>query len=150
MFESTPDEMLSANLVERWKSLPPFDISQLVEDKKIYIGLYGPPVTIKRNQNSVEQGISNDGNKTMRIYRKVCHNLIYEGTGGYAREIREDGSLYQGGFGQYGRRSGKGKLIEPNGDVYEGEFYDDEKHGKGRLVKANQEVQEGEFRYDYF
>jgi hypothetical protein len=39
----------------------------------------------------------------------------------------------------------QGKLIFPNGDVYEGEFEKDLPHGEGKYIFSNGSVYEGEF-----
>eukprot|EP01084_Bolivina_argentea_P119534 211914_1 len=68
------------------------------------------------------------------------------------------GDIYIGDFAvlqdnvgvQYneGVRSGKGKLIRANKDVYEGDWDDDKRHGKGKWTFANGDIYEGDIDYN--
>ena len=41
--------------------------------------------------------------------------------------------------------NGQGKIIFPNGEIYEGGFLHNSRHGKGKLTYPNGEIYEGEF-----
>ena len=45
-------------------------------------------------------------------------------------------------------RSGKGKLIRANGDIYEGEWKEDKRHGYGVLLKSDGGKYEGNWKDD--
>lgn len=60
------------------------------------------------------------------FYSGPCLNGLAEGAG-YARGTAE----YRGSF-RAGRKHGEGIKSWPNGDRYEGEFFEDSKHGTGR------------------
>lgn len=53
--------------------------------------------------------------------------------------------LYDGEF-KANKKSGYGSLRYPNGDSYEGQFYNGLKHGKGRLLQKNGIVYNGEWK----
>jgi len=41
-------------------------------------------------------------------------------------------------------------MIMTNGDVYEGDFFNDMKHGKGKMTYANGKVKNGDWEYEEF
>ncbi len=53
-----------------------------------------------------------------------------------------DGALYDGDW-WLNQRSGNGKQIEPDGTVYEGEWLEDKKNGRGKETKPDGTVYEG-------
>ena len=46
--------------------------------------------------------------------------------------------IYAGGRDEFNQRSGSGKAIYANGDVYEGDFFEGKKHGHGQYVFKKQ------------
>jgi hypothetical protein len=60
--------------------------------------------------------------------------------------IFPNGDVYEGSF-ENDVINGKGKLVTKNGLIYEGEWKDDQFHGKGRLQYPNGMVYEGSFEY---
>ena len=56
-----------------------------------------------------------------------------------------DGSVYKGQWDAVGRKHGRGIEIRPDGTKYNGLFRDGLPHGFGRLVKPNLEAFQGEF-----
>ena len=56
-----------------------------------------------------------------------------------------NGSVYYGQLDEIFERTGTGKLVLANGDVYEGEFAGDRLYGKGKYTFANGDVYEGDF-----
>ena len=43
---------------------------------------------------------------------------------------------------------GKGKLVWPSGDVYEGDFKNGKRHGKGKRINSDGSYYEGEYEDD--
>ena len=41
--------------------------------------------------------------------------------------------------------SGKGKFIHANGDIYEGNFENDQRNGQGKLTSSDGKIYQGEF-----
>ena len=60
-----------------------------------------------------------------------------------------NGDVYEGEFVD-GQRHGSGILISASGDVYEGEFVDDQQHGRGIYTLANGDIYEGKFHDSQF
>jgi hypothetical protein len=56
-----------------------------------------------------------------------------------------DGSMYEGESNEHGMRHGKGRLTFANGDVYQGDFADDQMHGQGRYMYSNRSIYDGSF-----
>jgi hypothetical protein len=56
-----------------------------------------------------------------------------------------DNSVYAGEWTRSSLREGRGVLYKPDGEVYEGQWYNDRPHGKGRLIMRNGDVYIGEF-----
>jgi hypothetical protein len=44
--------------------------------------------------------------------------------------------------------NGTGKLTYPNGDIYEGQFFEDKISGKGKVYYANGDIYDGQFKDD--
>lgn len=60
-----------------------------------------------------------------------------------------DGSTYKGGIkrgSEYQIFDGHGRRAFPNGEVYEGEYKDGQRHGRGRYAYADGQVYDGYFR----
>ena len=91
---------------------------------------------------------------------------LKQGQGVYVwmSEPNEDGertetARYEGNY-MNGVKSGVGKLLFPNGDIYEGEFRDNQMHGVGSYTyKTSQDIYSGEWvnnkkhgqgRYEFF
>ena len=66
-------------------------------------------------------------------------NFTGKGKGKYP-----NGDVYEGDWAN-GERHGKGKMTWANGSVYEGEWAYDNRHGKGKLTHANGNVYEGDW-----
>ena len=113
--------------------------------------------TVDNGQNKILiDSQKNDSFKTTNNETKIhaltmdrikCRNgYIFEGETidgkrtGKGRLIFENGDIYEGG-----KRTGKGRLIFENGDIYEGDFVDGKRTGKGRLIWKNGDVYEGDF-----
>jgi hypothetical protein len=56
-----------------------------------------------------------------------------------------DGSIYQGEF-HLEKRHGQGILLLPNGDRYEGVWFNDQKEGPGKFIyRQKRQIYEGEW-----
>jgi len=66
---------------------------------------------------------------------------------GRGRTVEENGDIYDGEY-NISKKHGHGKMIWNNGDVYEGEWSNNSLYGFGRLVYADKEVYEGEWKND--
>jgi hypothetical protein len=76
----------------------------------------------------------------------------YDGTQRvYKTQETESGSKYSGEFDIVnGLMDGRGKIIEPDGTIYEGYWRKGMKNGRGRLIYTNGDVYEGEFKENCF
>ena len=58
-----------------------------------------------------------------------------------------DGLVYVG-LWRDGQINGKGKLTQPNNDVYDGDLVSGQRQGQGRVTYANGDIYEGAFADD--
>ena len=64
---------------------------------------------------------------------------MYNGQG---KLINYEGEVYEGAF-KDNKMEGHGKMTYPDGSVYVGQFQDDKKHGQGKMTNPDGSVQEG-------
>ena len=62
-----------------------------------------------------------------------------------SKRITYTNGYYVGEFKDETIRNGKGKMVWESGDIYEGEWLNDEIHGKGKITYANGNIYEGDF-----
>ena len=55
---------------------------------------------------------------------------------------KEERAKYVGNYAD-GLKSGVGKMVFPNGDIYEGQFVRNERHGRGRYLSVRGEEYDG-------
>ena len=72
----------------------------------------------------------------MNKYEGYWQNSLYHGKG----NLIDDEGKYDGDFIN-GIREGKGiQIYMPEGDVYEGDFKDDDRHGVGKYIHSHGQV----------
>ena len=79
------------------------------------------------------------------LYEGDIKNGLRDGNGKLTRSAT--GDVYVGQF-KDDEISGKGTFTYSNGDVYEGELLNSQKHGQGKFTYANGNVYEGQFAND--
>eukprot|EP00747_Dinoflagellata_sp_TGD_P212155 gnl/TRDRNA2_/TRDRNA2_85277_c0_seq2.p1 gnl/TRDRNA2_/TRDRNA2_85277_c0~~gnl/TRDRNA2_/TRDRNA2_85277_c0_seq2.p1 ORF type:complete len:506 (+),score=100.69 gnl/TRDRNA2_/TRDRNA2_85277_c0_seq2:120-1637(+) len=79
--------------------------------------------------------------------------FLVKGTAGHGafkwfRRLLQDDNKYEGERDSAGRRHGQGKFMLANGDLYEGQWFNDKKEGHGTYTDADGHRYEGEFKND--
>ena len=87
--------------------------------------------------------------KTKDVYQGEFENDVPHGAGKYIRAGGERDGTFEGLWidGVVEKlKKGRAKVIEDNGDVYEGGFHHWKRHGHGILQKSNGEIYNGQFQ----
>eukprot|EP00929_Paragymnodinium_shiwhaense_P114797 TRINITY_DN83309_c0_g1_i1.p1 TRINITY_DN83309_c0_g1~~TRINITY_DN83309_c0_g1_i1.p1 ORF type:complete len:312 (-),score=53.26 TRINITY_DN83309_c0_g1_i1:60-995(-) len=84
------------------------------------------------------------GNGADADYIGQWRGRLYHGKG---KLVQKDGGIYEGDFVD-GKAHGVGKYVAANGNVYEGEWVEDMAHGTGRFASFDGNTYEGEWCKD--
>jgi len=89
--------------------------------------------------------------KTRRQNRFKKRTAKMSMRGGTITEIRDKFGIYYGEVNAKGEKHGKGRIVEHDGDVYDGDWKNNKWDGNGKLIDPDGEVMyEGEFKDDLF
>lgn len=87
--------------------------------------------------------------ETQDVYQGDFENDVPHGAGKYIRSGGDKNGTFEGLWvdGKVDQvKKGRAKIVEDNGDVYDGGFHHWKRHGQGVLRKKNGEVYKGQFR----
>jgi len=139
---------------------------KMVENGKLEMGIsdfeadsgkshFKPSENLRRILVALEKGLVQEKDKNGKIiFKDSLGNYIdnpddYTGFTGKGKETLSNGDVYEGDFVN-GNRHGKGKITSADGSVYEGDFFDGIFHGKGKFTSADGFCYEGDFFDEYF
>ena len=100
---------------------------------------------IQKNVNFIIEEESDEETPTRQSSSTA--EVITPGINGMSRLYRKypKGAVYEGQYDSSGRKDGEGRIVFPNGCVYEGMWKKDKASGMGILKLLNGETYEGEF-----
>jgi len=103
----------------------------------------GPPLTVRHSQHKVRKPKAAQTSRPANSSKQIMAN-------GYQDAIVIEGEgLYIGNYDKRdGTRQGPGMLMYTSGDVYTGEWDDNQRHGQGKIVYKNKAVYEGSWVHD--